>query len=82
MEASSRGCAVIITKKGGLKEAVTNPLIINKLNEKTLFNAIDKLISNTNLRKSLQKKSLKNFYLTNEFISKKIDHYRENTIKS
>ena len=82
LEASSRGCAVIITNKGGLKEAVTNPLIINKLNEKTLFNAIDKLISNTNLRKSLQKKSLKNFYLTNEFISKKIDHYRENTIKS
>ena len=82
MEASSRGCAVIITNKGGLKEAVTNSLIINKLNEKTLFNAIDKLISNTNLRKSLQKKSLKNFYLTNEFISKKIDHYRENTIKS
>jgi tripartite-type tricarboxylate transporter receptor subunit TctC len=49
---------------------------------KTLFNAIDKLISNTSLRKSLQKKSLKNFYLTNEFISKKIDNYRENIIKS
>jgi len=82
LEASSRGCAVIITNKGGLKEATTNPLIINKLNEKTLFNAIDKLISNTSLRKSLQKKSLKNFYLTNEFISKKIDNYRENIIKS
>lgn len=82
LEASSRGCAVIITNKGGLKEAVTNPLIINKLNEKTLFNAIDKLISNTNLRKSLQKKSLKNFYLTNEFISKRVDNYRENIFKS
>ena len=80
LEASSRGCAVIITNKGGLKEAATNPLIINKLNDRTLFNAIDKLISDTNLRKKLQKKSLKNFYLTNDFISKKIDEYREDTI--
>ena len=82
LEASSRGCAVIITNKGGLKEAATNPLIVNKLNEKNLYNAIDRLISNTNLRKTLQKKSLKNFYLTNEFISKKVDDSRENIIRS
>ena len=81
LEASSRGCAVIITNKGGLKEAVTNPLIINKLNEKTLYSAINKLISNGGLRKRLQKRSLKNFYLTNEFISKKIDKYREDTFR-
>ena len=82
LEASSRGCAVIITNKGGLKEAATNPLIINKLNEKTLYNAINRLISNNNLRKKLQKKSLSNFYLTNEFISKKIDTYRKVIVKS
>jgi len=82
LEASSRGCAVIITNKGGLTEAATNPLVINKLNEKTLYNAIDKLISNTNLRKKFQKKSLKNFYLTHEFISKKVDKYREDIFKS
>ena len=55
LEASSRGCAVIITNKGGLKEATTNPLILNKLNENSLYNAVDKLISNTHLRTSLQK---------------------------
>ena len=81
LEASSRGCAVIITNKGGLKEAVTNPLIINKLNEKTLYNALNKLIANIRLRKKMQISSLKNFYLTNEFISKKIDNYRNGISK-
>ena len=82
LEASSRGCAVIITNKGGLKEAATNPLVINDLNEKTLYNSINRLISNYDLRKKLQKKSLRNFYLTNEFISKKIDTYRKEIFKS
>jgi glycosyltransferase involved in cell wall biosynthesis len=82
LEASSRGCAVIITNKGGLREAATNPLVINNLNEKTLYNSINRLISNNDLRKKLQKKSLDNFYLTNEFISKKIDTYRKEIVKS
>ena len=82
LEASSRGCAVIITNKGGLKEAATNPLIINKLNEKTLYNALNKLITNNRLRKKMQISSLKNFYLTNEFISNKIDTYRNRILKS
>ena len=82
LEASSRGCAVIITNKGGLKEAATNPLIINKLNEKTLYNALNKLIADDRLRKKMQISSLKNFYLTNEFISNKIDTYRNRILKS
>ena len=82
LEASSRGCAVIITNKGGLREAATNPLVINNLNENTLYNSIKRLISNNDLRKELQKKSLNNFYLTNEFISKKIDAYRKEIVKS
>jgi glycosyltransferase involved in cell wall biosynthesis len=82
LEASSRGCAVIISNKGGLKEAATNPLIINNLNEKTLYNALNKLITNNRLRKKMQISSLKNFYLTNEFISNKIDNYRNGIFKS
>jgi glycosyltransferase involved in cell wall biosynthesis len=82
LEASSRGCAVIITNKGGLKEATTNPLIINKLNEITLYNGLNKLITNNTLRKKMQKSSLKNFYLTNEYISNKIDTYRDGILKS
>ena len=82
LEASSRGCAVIITNKGGLREAATNPLVIKNLKEKTVYNSIERLISNNDLRKKLQKKSLRNFYLTNEFISKKIDAYRKEIVKS
>jgi glycosyltransferase involved in cell wall biosynthesis len=82
LEASSRGCAVIISNKGGLPEAVTDSLKINKLSVNSVYNAIDKLINNSKLRTTLQKKSLKNFYLHNKFISKKIDDYRFNILKT
>ena len=76
LEASSRGCAVIISNRGGLPETITNGIIIRNLSSKNIFGAIDNLIKNTNYRKKLQKLSLKNFYLTNNFISSKIDNYR------
>mgnify|MGYP003953065585 CR=1 FL=1 len=82
LEASSAGCAVIITNKGGLPEASPKALIINNLNVKNLENALIKLIKNTKFKKALQKKILSNFYLTNKFISKKIDKYRNALIKS
>ena len=80
LEASSRGCAVIISNRGGLPETVTNALILKELNQKTLFNAIEKLIKNNFYRKQLQKKSLDNFYLTNTFVTKQIDEYRNDII--
>ncbi len=80
LEASSRGCALIISNKGGLTETTKNALIINEINEKTIYNSIKKLIKNETLRKSLQKNTYKNFYLTNEYISKKIDDVRDNLI--
>jgi hypothetical protein len=70
------GCAVIITNKGGLPETVTDAKILKNLNQKTLTKSIIDLIKNTKLRKSLQKRSIQNFYLTHEFVSKKIDDYR------
>ncbi|MDC0473066.1 glycosyltransferase [Pelagibacteraceae bacterium] len=76
LEASSRGCAVIISNRGGLPETITNGVIIRNLNTKNVYKSIDKLIKNTVLRKKLQKLSIKNFYLTDEFITKKIDNYR------
>ena len=77
LEASSRGCAVIISNRGGLPETVTNAIILKKLNQKNLFNALDKLIKNKSIRINLQKKSFKNFYLTNKFVTKQIDFYRK-----
>jgi len=76
LEASANGCAVIITDKGGLPETVTDGKILKKLNEKILTKSILNLIHDLKLRKSLQKRSIKNFYLTHEFVSKKIDDYR------
>jgi glycosyltransferase involved in cell wall biosynthesis len=76
LEASANGCAVIITNKGGLPETVTDAKIIKNLNEKTLTKSISNLINDKKLRKSLQKRSIKNFYLTHEFVSELIDVYR------
>ena len=76
LEASANGCAVIITNKGGLPETVTDAKIINKLNEKNLTKNINYLIENSAIRKKLQKLSIKNFYLSHEFVSKNIDNYR------
>ena len=82
LEATSSGCAVIITNRGGLPEAAPNAIKINNLNVNSVKLAIENLIKNKNFRNTLQKKSLKGFYLTNNLISKKIDNYRRELIKS
>jgi len=82
LEASSSGCAVIITNRGGLPEAAPNAIKINNLSVNTVKLAIEKLIKNKTFRNKLQKKSFKNFYLTNSLISNKIDKYRSEFIKS
>jgi glycosyltransferase involved in cell wall biosynthesis len=38
LEASSRGCAVIISNKGGLPETITNGIIIKRLNKLNIYN--------------------------------------------
>ena len=80
LEASSAGCAVIITDKGGLSEASPKAMKIKTLTIKNVENSIKKLIKNESLKKSLQKRIYKHFYLTNSYISKKIDSYRDNLI--
>jgi Glycosyltransferase len=64
LEASSAGCAVIISNRGGLPETITNGLILKNLNVKSLYKNLDYLIKNKNKRLELQKKSIKNYYLT------------------
>ena len=81
LEASSRGCAVIISNRGGLPETITNAVILRKLSSKALFKSIDRLINKKNERIKLQRNSIKNFYLTNEYIAKKIDNYRNEILK-
>ena len=81
LEASSAGCAVIISNRGGLPETITNGLILKNLNIKSLFKNICYLINKKNKRLELQKKSIKNFYLTHKFVSNNIDTYREEKMK-
>jgi len=77
LEASSNGCAVIISNRGGLPETITNGVILKKLNYINVYKEIEKLITNSKRRKELQNLSLKNFYLTHSHVSKLIDNIRD-----
>ncbi|MFL2893153.1 MAG: glycosyltransferase family 4 protein [Candidatus Pelagibacter sp.] len=81
LEASSAGCAVITTQKGGLTEASPKSLKINNLTVKNLENCIKKLVKNDNFKRLLQRKIYKHFYLSNTYISNKIDNYRSKIIR-
>ncbi len=80
LEASANGCAVVITNKGGLPETVTDAKILKKLNVKSLTKTLDFLINNNDIRKKLQRLSIKNFYLTHKFVTKAMDTYRSEKI--
>ncbi len=80
LEASSNGCAVIISNRGGLPETITNGIILKSLSKKNLYSKINKLIKNTDLRKKLQNLSYKNFYLTHKFVSEMIDDFRDSKL--
>ena len=82
LEASSRGCATIISNKGGLPETVTHGIILRELNIDSVYNAIVDLIKHKKKRLELQKLSIKNFFHTNEVSTKYIDDYRSKLIKS
>ncbi len=60
LEASSRGCATIISNTGGLPETTDYAIKLKKLDTKNIENEIIKLIRNDKFRKSIQIKS-KNF---------------------
>jgi len=82
LEASSRGCAVIVSNKGGLPETITDGIILKKLNSDEIYKNIKELIINKTKLKKIQKNSLKNFYLDNKFTSKEIDEYRYKIIEN
>ena len=81
LEAAANGNAVIISKKGGLPETITNGIVLKNLTADEITNEINNLIKNEKLRKNLQKLSIKNFYLTNSYVSKIIDSYRDEKLR-
>ena len=77
LEASSRGCATIISNRGGLTETTNHAIILKKPDEINLFKELKRLIKNDKFRKDLQKLSRKNI---NHLITKNtklIDQMRE-----
>ena len=76
MEASSRGCATIISKKGGLPETTDHAIKLKKLDVKNIENETINLIINKNFRKKIQIKSQKHIKHNLKINSKVIDLMR------
>jgi glycosyltransferase involved in cell wall biosynthesis len=82
LEASSRGCAVIISNRGGLPETVTHGIILKELNVDSVYASIKKLIEDRTRRSELQSLSIKNFFHTNKVSAGYIDDYRSKLLQN
>ncbi len=76
LEASSRGCATIISNSGGLPETTDYAIKLKKLNTKNIENEIIQLIKNDKLRKKIQIRSKKFVKHKLKNNSQKIDFMR------
>ena len=77
LEASSRGAAVIISKRGGLPETSSVAIRLKELSSESLFKEIEKLIKNKKKLLTLQKEGYKKFKLTHKYVSKILDKIRD-----
>jgi len=77
LEASSRGCATIISNKGGLIETTDHAVILHKIDELNLYQNLKKLIKNHKFRKNLQKLGRINVKHSISKNTKTIDQLRE-----
>ena len=76
VEAASRGCATIVSKRGGLIETISNTIFLTRLDDKELYKKIEFLIKNSKFRKNIQINSFKNVLHDLNLNTKKIDDYR------
>ena len=77
LESGSRGCATIISNRGGLPETVLHCIKLEKLDINNLYKKIKYLIKNKKIRYNIQKNSFRNVLHTVEENSKLIDNIRE-----
>ena len=77
LEASSRGCATIISGRGGLKETTDSAVVLKKLDSHTIYLEIKKLIKNFYKRKKIQKNGRNNIKHSIKENTKLIDQIRE-----
>ena len=77
LEAASRGCAIIMSNRGGLPETTNHAIKLDNLDSNEIFKKVEFLINNKAKRLTLQKKIYKDFKYTHEFIANKIDNIRK-----
>ncbi|WP_440934259.1 glycosyltransferase family protein [Candidatus Pelagibacter sp.] len=80
LEATSRGCATIISNRGGLKETTDSAITLKDLNSKELYDEIKKIIINKKKRKLLQSLGRKNIKHKISENTKLIDQIRESCV--
>ena len=77
LEATSRGCATIISNRGGLRETTSSAIVLKKLNSNELYIEIKKLITKSKKRKIIQELGRKNIKHLISENTKIIDQIRE-----
>ena len=77
MEAGSRGCATIISNRGGITETNLNSIILKKLTASEIYKNIKHLIKNEKKTKKIQKDSFNNVIHDLTKNSIKIDKIRD-----
>ncbi len=77
LEATSRGCATIISNKGGLPETTNQAIILKNLDDNHLYKQIKFLIRNEKKREVIQKNSFSNIEHIISENTKLIDKIRQ-----
>ncbi len=80
LEASSKGCATIISNRGGLPETTDHSIILKKNTANELYKKISKLILNRKYRKKIQFQSFNNVKHLINSNTKLIDDLRNELI--
>jgi glycosyltransferase involved in cell wall biosynthesis len=80
MEAGSRGCATIISNRGGITETNLNSIILKKLTTKEIYKNIKYLIKNPIKMKRIQRDSFLNVVHELKANSKIIDRIRDQVL--
>ena len=78
LESSSRGCATIISNRGGLTETTDYALILKRLDTKNIYQEIKMLIKHPQKKQKIQKLGRKNIKHLINNNTKLIDEIREN----
>jgi len=81
LESSSRGCATIVSNRGGLPETISHGIILNDLSEESLFSSLEKLVTDNKYRKKICKLSYKGFSKNLTMAIKQIDNIRDKIFK-